>query len=129
VQVLPNEGVEVRFAADDRAEPFAQLIDHNTKAAMGGNYPSLVTFGPAGCYDPSIRFFDDVKLLKRLVNADDAKSLVAHPASTPHRQLDDPAQARVGFSPEMIRLSIGLEHADDIIDDIDRALDASRGGW
>jgi O-acetylhomoserine (thiol)-lyase len=98
---------------------------------VGGNYPWLSDFwSPSGCYDPSIRFFDNVKLLERLgQHADDAKSLVAHPASTPHRQLDDPAQARVGFSPEMIRLSIGLEHADDIIDDIDRALDASRGGW
>jgi O-acetylhomoserine (thiol)-lyase len=52
----------------------------------------------------------------------DAKSLVAHPASTTHRQLDAAALASVGISPEMIRLSVGLEHIDDIIDDIDHAL-------
>lgn len=68
----------------------------------------------------SIRFFDNEKLLERLVNMGEPKSLVARPASTTHRQLDDPARARVGISPEMIRLSLGLEH----VDDINQALDA-----
>jgi O-acetylhomoserine (thiol)-lyase len=54
----------------------------------------------------------------------DAKSLVAHPASTTHRQLDASALAQVGISPEMIRLSVGIEHIDDIIEDIDQALGA-----
>jgi O-acetylhomoserine (thiol)-lyase len=77
-----------------------------------------------GGRDASIRFFDNVKLIKRLVNMGDAKSLVAHPASTTHRQLDAAALAQVGISPEMIRLSIGIEHIDDIIEDIDQALSA-----
>jgi len=66
-----------------------------------------------------------VKLFKRLVNMGDAKSLVAHPASTTHRQLDSEALARVGVAPETIRLSIGIEHVDDLIDDIDQALGAA----
>jgi O-acetylhomoserine (thiol)-lyase len=75
-------------------------------------------------HEASIRFFDGVKLFKRLVNMGDAKSLVAHPASTTHRQLDQAALERVGIPPEMIRLSIGLEHIDDIIEDIDQALES-----
>lgn len=94
------------------------------KRYLGERFPSIVTFGAVGGYDAAIRFFDSVKLIKRLVNMGDAKSLVAHPASTTHRQLDAAALATVGISPEMIRLSIGLEHIDDIIEDIDQALDA-----
>jgi O-acetylhomoserine (thiol)-lyase len=89
---------------------------------LGGRYPSLLTFGPAGGYEAAIRFFDDVKLFKRLVNMGDAKSLVAHPASTTHRQLDAPELAQVGIVPDMVRLSVGLEHVDDLIEDIDQAL-------
>jgi O-acetylhomoserine (thiol)-lyase len=89
---------------------------------LGGRYPSILTFGAADGYDASIRFFDSVKLFKRLVNMGDAKSLVAHPASTTHRQLDPAALVQVGITPDMIRLSIGLEHIDDLIEDIDQAL-------
>jgi O-acetylhomoserine (thiol)-lyase len=94
------------------------------KKYLGGSFPSIVTFGTAGGHEASIRFFDGVKLFKRLVNMGDAKSLVAHPASTTHRQLDQAALERVGIPPEMIRLSIGLEHIDDIIEDIDQALES-----
>jgi O-acetylhomoserine (thiol)-lyase len=89
---------------------------------LGNRFPSILTFGTVGGYDASIRFFNNVKLFKRLVNMGDAKSLVAHPASTTHRQLDALALAQVGISPEMIRLSVGLEHIDDIIEDLDQAL-------
>jgi O-acetylhomoserine (thiol)-lyase len=92
---------------------------------LHGHCPSIVTFGVAGGYDAGIRFFDSVKLFKRLVNMGDAKSLVAHPASTTHRQLDSEALARVGVAPETIRLSIGIEHVDDLIADIDQALGAA----
>jgi len=92
------------------------------KRYLGGHYPSIITFGHASGYEASIRFFDSVKLFKRLVNMGDAKSLVAHPASTTHRQLDGAALAHVGITPEMIRLSVGLEHVDDLVDDIDQAL-------
>ena len=93
------------------------------KKYLGGRYPSVLTFGHAGGYEASIRFFDRVKLFKRLVNMGDSKSLVAHPASTTHRQLDREALERADIPPEMIRLSVGLEHIDDIIEDIDQALD------
>jgi O-acetylhomoserine (thiol)-lyase len=91
---------------------------------LGGRYPSILTFGHGGGYDGAIRFFDSVKLFKRLVNMGDAKSLVAHPASTTHRQLDAAALEQVGISPEMVRLSVGLEHIDDLVEDIDQALGA-----
>ena len=89
---------------------------------LGGQYPSVLTFGPEGGYEAAIKFFDRLKLFKRLVNMGDAKSLVAHPASTTHRQLDAAALAQVGIVPEMVRLSVGLEHVDDLVEDIDQAL-------
>jgi O-acetylhomoserine (thiol)-lyase len=89
---------------------------------LGGHYPSIVTFGAKGGYEASIAFFNRVKLFKRLVNMGDAKSLVAHPASTTHRQLGPADLARVGITPDMVRLSVGLEHVDDLLEDIDQAL-------
>jgi len=94
---------------------------------LGGRYPSVLTFGAAGGREAAVRFFDSVKLIKRLVNMGDAKTLVAHPASTTHRQLDEAALAQVGVRPEMVRLSVGLEHVDDILEDIDQALAAATG--
>ena len=88
----------------------------------GGRYPSILTFGVVGGYEAGIKFFNRVKLFKRLVNMGDAKSLVSHPASTTHRQLGAEELALVGVTPDMIRLSIGLEHIDDLIDDLDQAL-------
>ncbi|HMK98253.1 MAG TPA: PLP-dependent transferase, partial [Acidimicrobiales bacterium] len=92
------------------------------KRYLNGCYPSILTFGHAGGPEAAIRFFDGVKLFKRLVNMGDAKSLVAHPASTTHRQLNAEALAQVGITPEMVRLSVGIEHIDDLIEDIDQAL-------
>lgn len=105
----------------DPAFPYYDLAQRY----LGGHCPSIVTFGVAGGYDAGIRFFDSVKLFKRLVNMGDAKSLVAHPASTTHRQLSPEALAIVGVAPETIRLSIGIEHVDDLIEDIDQALSAA----
>lgn len=93
-----------------------------TARYLGGRYPSVFTFGLHGGYDAGIEFFDRVKLFRRLVNLGDAKSLVAHPASTTHRQLSLEALATVGVTPDMIRLSVGLEHIDDILADLDQAL-------
>jgi O-acetylhomoserine (thiol)-lyase len=92
------------------------------KKYLGEHFPSILTFGPAGGYDAAIGFFNHVKLFKRLVNMGDSKSLVAHPASTTHRQLDQAALEKADIPPEMIRLSVGLEHIDDILEDIDQAL-------
>lgn len=114
--------------ADPRVEwvSFAAFPDHPhhelARRYLGGRAPSIVTFGVAGGYDAGIRFFDSVKLFKRLVNMGDAKSLVAHPASTTHRQLSPEALMKVGARPEMIRLSVGIEHIDDLLEDLDQAL-------
>ncbi len=92
-----------------------------------GKAPSLLTFGVKGGYESSKRFYDALKLIKRLVNIGDAKSLACHPASTTHRQMPEADQLKAGITPETIRLSIGIEHKDDIIGDIAQALAAARG--
>jgi O-acetylhomoserine (thiol)-lyase len=89
---------------------------------LGGRVPSLLTFGIKGGIEAGKTFYDELKLIKRLVNIGDAKSLACHPASTTHRQMSPADQAKAGVLPEMIRLSVGIEHIDDIIGDIDRAL-------
>ncbi len=119
------------LAADPRVEWLSYLGDPGfayydlAQRYLKGHCPSIITFGVAGGYDAGIRFFDSVKLFKRLVNMGDAKSLVAHPASTTHRQLSPEALALVGVAPETIRLSIGIEHVDDLVADIDQALSAA----
>ncbi|MBV8360998.1 MAG: O-acetylhomoserine aminocarboxypropyltransferase/cysteine synthase [Deltaproteobacteria bacterium] len=90
---------------------------------LGGRACSLMTFGIRGGYDAAARFYDALNLIKRLVNLGDAKSLACHPASTTHRQMSSEEQRKAGVTPEMIRLSIGIEHVDDIIADLDQALD------
>jgi O-acetylhomoserine (thiol)-lyase len=89
---------------------------------LGGHYPSVLTFGATGGYEAGIKFFNAVKLFKRLVNMGDAKSLVAHPASTTHRQLGPGELESAGIPPDMVRLSVGIEHVDDLLEDIDQAL-------
>ena len=89
---------------------------------LGGRACSLMTFGVRGGYRAAARFYDALKLIKRLVNLGDAKSLACHPASTTHRQMSAEEQRKAGVTPEMIRLSIGIEHADDIAADLDQAL-------
>ena len=80
--------------------------------------------GLLGCLRHII-IFDALKLFKRLVNLGDAKSLACHPASTTHRQMSAEEQSKAGVSPELIRLSVGIEHIDDIIGDLDQALAAT----
>jgi O-acetylhomoserine (thiol)-lyase len=87
-----------------------------------------MTFGVRGGFEAGTRFHDALRLIKRLVNLGDAKSLACHPASTTHRQMSAEEQRKAGVTPEMIRLSIGIEHADDIIADLEQALDAATGG-
>ena len=72
------------------------------------------------------RFIEAVELMSHLANIGDAKTLVIHPASTTHRQLDEDEQRAAGVSPEMIRLSVGLESVDDILWDLDQALEQSQ---
>jgi O-acetylhomoserine (thiol)-lyase len=92
---------------------------------LGGRASSLLTFGVVGGLEPAKRFYDALKLVKRLVNIGDARSLCCHPASTTHRQMTPDEQLRAGVRPETIRISVGLEHADDIVEDLDQALAAS----
>ncbi|MCE2423922.1 MAG: O-acetylhomoserine aminocarboxypropyltransferase/cysteine synthase [Pseudomonadales bacterium] len=84
---------------------------------MDGKASGILTFGVKGGFDAGVKFYDALKLFKRLVNIGDAKSLSCHPASTTHRQLTEEEQRSVGVTPEMIRLSVGIEHIDDIIED------------
>jgi O-acetylhomoserine (thiol)-lyase len=93
---------------------------------FGGRACSLMTFGIAGGLEAGKAFYDALKLFKRLVNMGDAKSLACHPASTTHRQMSAQEQAKAGVRPEMIRLSIGIEHIDDIVADLDQALAAAQ---
>jgi O-acetylhomoserine (thiol)-lyase len=93
---------------------------------LSGRACSLMTFGINGGFDAAKAFYDALNLIKRLVNLGDAKSLACHPASTTHRQLSAQEQRKAGVTPEMIRLSIGIEHIDDIVADLDQALDATK---
>ena len=88
----------------------------------GGLPASLLTFEVKGGLDDAIRFYDALKLFKRLVNIGDVRSLACHPASTTHRQLSEEEQARAGVTPGMIRLCVGIEHIEDILADLDQAL-------
>jgi O-acetylhomoserine (thiol)-lyase len=90
---------------------------------LDGNASSLFTFGIKGGMEAGKSFYDALKLITRLVNIGDAKSLACHPASTTHRQMSPEQQRVAGVLPETIRLSIGIEHVSDIIEDIDQALD------
>jgi O-acetylhomoserine (thiol)-lyase len=92
---------------------------------LGGRACSLVVFGVAGGASAGKRFYDALRLFKRLVNLGDAKSLACHPASTTHRQMSDAQQRAAGVTTDMVRLSIGIEHVDDIIADLDQALAAA----
>jgi O-acetylhomoserine (thiol)-lyase len=92
---------------------------------LGDRVPSILTFAVHGGYEAGIEVFNGVRLFKRLLNMGDAKSMITHPASTTHRQLTPEDLVRVGITPDMVRLSIGLEHPDDLIDDLDQALSAA----
>jgi O-acetylhomoserine (thiol)-lyase len=89
-----------------------------------GRACSLMTFGVTGGFEAGKKFYDALKLVKRLVNLGDAKTLACHPASTTHRQMSAAEHRTAGVTPEMIRLSVGIEHIDDIIGDLDQALTA-----
>ncbi|MFZ1341811.1 O-acetylhomoserine aminocarboxypropyltransferase/cysteine synthase family protein [Thiothrix eikelboomii] len=91
------------------------------KKYFQGKPASLLTFGIKGGFDAGVKFYDQLQLIKRLVNIGDAKSLACHPASTTHRQLTEAEQLRAGVSPETIRISVGIEHISDIIADLEQA--------
>jgi O-acetylhomoserine (thiol)-lyase len=87
-----------------------------------------MTFEIRGGYEASKRFYNALALFKRLVNLGDAKSLACHPASTTHSQLTPEEQRKAGVNPGSVRLSVGIEHIDDIIADLDQSLAAAQEG-
>jgi len=95
---------------------------------LGSKRCSLMTFGVKGGFEAGKKCFNALQLFKRMVNMGDAKSLACHPASTTHRQLSPEEQEKVGVTPEMLRLSVGIEHIDDILEDLSQALDAAKQG-
>jgi len=105
---------------------YAGLDDHPDKKLvdkyMGGKASGILTFGVKGGSAGGARFQDALQLVTRLVNIGDAKSLACHPASTTHRQLSPDELKKAGVSEDMVRLSIGIEHIDDILEDLDQAL-------
>ncbi|WP_028451433.1 O-acetylhomoserine aminocarboxypropyltransferase/cysteine synthase family protein [Chitinilyticum aquatile] len=108
---------------------YAGLPDHPSRPLVdkyfGGKASGLLTFGVQGGRDAGARFQDALQLVTRLVNIGDAKSLATHPASTTHRQLSPEELKKAGVSEDMVRLSIGIEHIDDILADLAQALDAA----
>ncbi|AGA73044.1 O-acetylhomoserine aminocarboxypropyltransferase [Pseudomonas plecoglossicida] len=109
---------------------YAGLPDHPehelAQRYTGGKPASILSFGIKGGQAAGARFIDALQLVVRLVNIGDAKSLACHPASTTHRQLNDEELEKAGVPRDMVRLSIGIEHSDDIIADLAQALEASR---
>ncbi|MFC1517441.1 O-acetylhomoserine aminocarboxypropyltransferase/cysteine synthase family protein [Candidatus Margulisiibacteriota bacterium] len=101
-----------------KSSPEKKKADKYLKLGAG----AIIGFGIKGGKAAGVKFIDNVKLLSHLANIGDAKSLVIHPASTTHQQLDEKEQAAVGVTPDFIRLSIGIENIDDIIADIEQAL-------
>jgi len=83
----------------------------------------MVVFGIKGGAEAGAKFINSLELLSHLANVGDAKSLAIHPASTTHSQLSEEALTNAGISPDMVRLSIGIEHIDDIIADIEQGLE------
>jgi len=90
----------------------------------GGQASGILSFGIHGGKESGGKFIDALKMILRLVNIGDAKSLACHPATTTHRQLSADELATAGVSEDLVRISVGIEHIDDIIADIDQALDA-----
>jgi len=115
-----HAGVEWVSYAGLPDSPYYELAQKYT----GGKPSGLLSFGVKGGYEPGVRFYDALKLFKRLVNIGDVRSLAAHPASTTHRQMTPEEQASANVTPDTIRLCVGIEHIDDIIEDLDQALAA-----
>lgn len=93
------------------------------KKITGGKASGILSFGIEGGLEAGSRFIDSLQMILRLVNIGDAKSLACHPASTTHRQLNDDELATAGVTRDLVRISVGIEHIDDIIADVKQALD------
>ena len=101
--------------------PQHDLLMRQMRGASG-----LLAFGVKGGLSQGVKFIESAQFMSHLVNIGDTRTLISHPASTTHRQLDDAQQLAAGVPPDMIRISVGLEHADDILWDLDQALAATQ---
>ena len=101
-----------------KTDPSYPAASKDLKNGFGG----MVVFGVKGGYEAAVKIIDNIKLFSHLANVGDAKSLILHPASTSHSQLSAEQQLQSGLSPDLIRLSVGLEHPDDLIEALDEAL-------
>lgn len=104
----------------------ADVMHALNKKYLGGKGGAMVVFGIRGGKEAGRKFIDSLKLFSHLANVGDAKSLAIHPATTTHSQLSDDQQRAAGITPELVRLSIGLEHADDLQSDLEQALKAAQ---
>ncbi|MFA3790375.1 O-acetylhomoserine aminocarboxypropyltransferase/cysteine synthase family protein [Aliiglaciecola sp. SL4] len=95
----------------------------NCQNITSGKASGVLSFGIAGGLESGTKFIDSLNMILRLVNIGDAKSLACHPASTTHRQLNEKELAAAGVSTDLVRISVGIEHIDDIIADVSQALD------
>jgi len=98
------------------------------KKYLTGGFGGIVTFGVKGGAEAGARLIDAVKVFSLLANVGDAKSLIIHPASTTHSQLESAEQLSAGVTPDLVRLSVGLEHVDDLIADLAQALGIATAG-
>ena len=105
-----------------KSSPYHDLA----KKYCDGLPSGLLTFGIKGGFEAGRKFYDSLGLFKRLVNIGDTKSLAAHPASTTHRQLSEEELKTARVTPDMIRLCVGIEHIDDIKQDLDQALEKAK---
>ena len=96
------------------------------KKITNGNASGIISFGIKGGKDAGAKFIDALQMILRVLSMGDAKSLVRHPASTLHRQLTPEQKALAGVSEDLIRISVGIEHIDDIINDVEQAIEASK---
>ena len=109
------EWVNYAGLESDRHKPLADKY-------MGGKASGILSFGLKGGRDAGAKFIDALEMILRLVNIGDVRTLACHPATTTHRQLNPEEMKKAGVSEELVRLSIGIEHVDDIIADIEQAL-------
>ena len=119
-----GEGVDAAGAGDDAGDCLLYTSKYAARAKkyLPDGASGLITFGISGGYEAGKTFINSLKVFSLLANLGDAKSLVIHPASTTHQQLSKEEQAATGTTPELIRLSVGIEDVRDLIADIDQAL-------
>jgi len=127
-----NAQVVAEFLEDHPAVSWVNypgLESHETHAEaseyLEGGYGGMITFGLEGGYDAAKGTVNNVELASLLANVGDAKTLVIHPASTTHQQLTEDEQLAAGVTPDMVRLSVGIEDVDDIVADLDQAISAA----